>query len=298
MTVNAQVIRPHLRSGSQHQPQTRKRARVGLLAVAAAIAAVASLLLTDASALAEAPPPSPTSTGCADLQSITLTANTARSAGQAASQTESTPNGCGLTASIGAAPDHFYSSAGEPPEPCQATFTPSAMGSTGMRVTVVSNGNCDGVSLSWQSTPPTASGSAASAGGQAGVSGASSQFASAYGKLIGNEQFDISTFWARSNVAWGYTLTTVDSASHTLSDWARGLTGWAVASRSANIVKHGSALYQSTNGVNFKNSTAGIVGETVVRLNIKPGGSFTCGFKGRWKPDLPLWHFDSECDSN
>ncbi len=295
MTFSAQTIHSRSRGLTRIASQVKKRVIPSLIVSATASAVVVLFILSGSSALAESPPLSSTGADCADLQPITLSAN---AVDEHSGQQWSPASGCGLTASIGPGPDRFYGSAGDPPEPCQATFTPSAMGSTGMRVTVVSNGNCDGVSLSWQSTPPTASGSAASAGGQAGVSGASSQFASAYGKLIGNEQFDISTFWARSNVAWGYTLTTVDSASHTLSDWARGLTGWAVASRSANIVKHGSALYQSTNGVNFKNSTAGIVGETVVRLNIKPGGSFTCGFKGRWKPDLPLWHFDSECDSN
>ena len=273
----------------QRRQQPRRRITPALILTAVALATATLFLTTAGAARAEETPK--TSNNCTELPAVTVTA---ANTGSASASRATLSGNCSLSIEVrrlSSSTSHGRVSE-KSTEPCIVTATPSPLGARGARVAVAHRGDCDAVRAQWSVNV-----GASRLTGPSRASGALSGHAAAYAKITGNEQLDLATFWNKSRVTWGYTLTTVNSASHFPSDWARGFTFWRVTGRSANLVKHGDTLYQSSNIVSYHNKV-GISARTTARINAKPGGAFTCGFSGYFDPNLPLWHFDTECASD
>ena len=296
MTFSAQIIRPRLRSTTQSARQKSRWVLPSLIALAVVAAVTASLASTDTTVRAEAPPPAPHTTGCTELQPITLTAGTT---GASNTTQESTPNGCKLTATIGPAPDRYYSSPDSSPKPCQATFAPSPIGTTGVRVDVTTTGDCDGTTISWESTPPTPQvphSAVQGAGGASGATGNSGGYTAAFAKIVGEDPIGLDMFYNKSHVAWGYTSTTVNAGTHYPSDWVWSGAFWNVQSRHSSLTKQGGTSYQGYNRVKFKAFQL-TQADTKTTLAAKPGGAFSCAFSIDWTLKTLGMSSYTECDT-
>ena len=244
---------------------------------------VAAFLFLGISAVARADDPGG-SNGCSGLAPITLTASpdyVVRGGHPSAAAD------CGLSLELGKLPTD-----GERPpdaEPCIVTATPSPMGSTGLRVRVRSTGHCDGVEI--RSTTDVESPVDSSDRVQA-----SSGYAAAYAKIVGEDPIDLDMFYNKSKIAWGYTATTVNSGTHYKSGWVWSTDVWSVKSHASSFVKHGDTRYEGYHNVQFK-AIQLTEADTKATLNAKPGGAFSCAFSIKWKlKPIGFGHY-TECDT-
>ena len=250
--------------------------------MAATLVAVFLLLGASSAALADGPGEAD---DCAGLQAVTLTAST-----ETTVRTDHPPSaaGCGLPLELGQLPP-IDDQRSPDAEPCVVTATPSPMGVTGIRVLIRPVGDCDGAEIRLTT-------SIGPQGNPGGGTQASSGYAAAYAKIVGKDPIDLDMFYNKSKVAWGYTATTVDSASHYPSDWVWSSFVWSVTSRASSLTKQGDTSYQGYNHVKFK-AVQFTEADTKATLVAKPGGAFSCNFSIKWKLAPIGFGHSTECDT-
>ena len=282
---------------SRFQQRTARAIPAARLAAATIVAAV--LLFTIGNtAFAEGPPSSGGTSGCADLQALTLTP------GHTWSSTvsrESSSGDCGFQASVGpradasgAAPPGAGAS-GAASTPCQITFTPSAIGSTGMRVAVTHSGDCSTVTARWQIRPPAPSVQGANGASGAGGQASASTWSLAYAYLLGEDAVGVDMIKNRSQAGWNHDTQRVLSVNHDPILWGtpheirilgrRLGDGWTIESSSSGTVRHGDAHVEAWNAGNFHVHVPLLPdprARTRSELHVEANAAFYCDFELQW----------------
>ncbi|MCY3587611.1 MAG: hypothetical protein OXH40_02850 [Chloroflexi bacterium] len=259
----------------KHDGQRDRRFIPGAFMATAAIVAVALFLLIPSSTQASPPREEVGSAlDCSGLATVSLTA----SSGDAVQQT-STATDCDYSISLGQLPSTHDNA-----NPCVVTATPRSLGATGVGVLVSANGDCNGAEIRLTSNVGPS------------VQASSSGYAAAYAELIGQDAGDlVDMFGNKSQVSWGYTATTVNSASHYPSDWVWSSVVWSVTSRYSSLTKQGTTSYQGYNRVKFK-AIQNTRADTKATLIAKPSGAFSCKFSIKWTNKPIGFNHDTECD--
>ena len=257
----------------KHATQQQRRTIIpGISLAAAALVAVVLFLGSFETAQAEGKRSGP---DCSGLGAISLTAS---SSSAVSGLSASTSQNCDVSLEV----SQFPAASERPPdaEPCVINATPSPIGTTGTRVDFSSTGNCDGVRIRLTTN--------------VGASLQSSGYAAAYAKLVGEDTFDLDMWHNKSAVTWGYTSTTVNSASHYPSTWLLW-NGWEVTNPSSSLTRVGET-YRGLYEVEF-HAFQYTIAYTEATLIAKPSGAFSCDFdiEWDWKP-IGFDHY-TVCDS-
>lgn len=284
-----------------------RRITPGVMLTTTAVAVVVLFLATVATARADAP--GDDAGGCSDLAAVSVTVGNTNSA----SGSSAAPSAlCDLTIDVqrplsSRAPAARAGGAGDSPvvaTPCRVTATPTPLPPRGTRVVVAMTGACDGVevrsrvSIGPENLPGSSDGATPSAPDASSVNGATpvpARYTTAYSKIIGHDPgrtFDM--FWNKSKVAWRYTTSRINTATHypsedTLNHEPFG-DGWTVVTESDSLTRLSSALYEASHYVEFHVHIPILADPrafTTAYVYPQSGGRFLCDHAGKWKnPDL------------